>query len=138
MTEEFPETFSWPVRVYYEDTDSGGVVYYANYLKFMERARTEWLRDSGFEQSTLLNEHGVIFVVRSVAIEYLKSAVFDDLLKVTVRVMHVGRSQLVFQQTIEREEVLTRAEVKIVCVNGKSFKPVKIPDAIRRKIGNEG
>jgi len=138
MIEGFPETFSWPVRVYYEDTDSGGVVYYANYLKFMERARTEWLRDSGFEQTSLLNEHGVIFVVRSVAIEYLKSAVFDDLLKVTVRVMHVGRSQMVFQQTVEREAVLTRAEVKIVCVNGESFKPVKIPDAIRQRIGNEG
>ena len=139
MTEvkDMPEIFNWPVRVYYEDTDSGGVVYYANYLKFMERARTEWLRAMGFEQSALLNEHHVIFVVRSVAIEYLKSAVFDDMLQVTARVEHVGRSQIVFKQTIERNDVLARAEVKIVCVNGEAFKPVKIPDAIRQKLGNE-
>lgn len=139
MTEvkDMPEIFSWPVRVYYEDTDSGGVVYYANYLKFMERARTEWLRAMGFEQSALLNEHHVIFVVRSVAIEYLKSAVFDDLLQVTARVEHVGRSQIIFKQAVEKNDVLARAEVKIVCVNGETFKPVKIPDAIRQKLGNE-
>ena len=129
--------FSWPVRVYYEDTDSGGVVYYANYLKFMERARTEWLRVLGVEQSVLLNEQHVIFVVRSVAIEYLKSAVFDDLLQVSVQVQHVGRSQIVFRQRVERNELLASAEVKIVCVNGATFKPVKIPDNIRQKLGNE-
>ena len=72
--------FSWPVRVYYEDTDSGGVVYYANYLKFMERARTEWLRAHGFEQTRLADEHRVIFVVREVQIKYLKPALFNDLL----------------------------------------------------------
>lgn len=136
-TNNMPEIFGWPVRVYYEDTDSGGVVYYANYLKFMERARTEWLRAMGFEQSTLLNEHHVIFVVRSVGIEYLKSAVFDDLLQVTARLEHLGRSQIIFKQTVERNDVLARAEVKIVCVNGETFKPVKIPDAIRQKLGNE-
>ena len=134
---DMPALFSWPVRVYYEDTDSGGVVYYANYLKFMERARTEWLRVLGVEQSVLLNEQHVIFVVRSVAIEYLKSAVFDDLLQVSVQVQHVGRSQIVFRQRVERNELLASAEVKIVCVNGATFKPVKIPDNIRQKLGNE-
>ncbi|WP_223272289.1 tol-pal system-associated acyl-CoA thioesterase [Sulfurirhabdus autotrophica] len=132
-----PKLFTWTVRVYYEDTDSGGVVYYANYLKFMERARTEWLRAAGFDQSVLLNEHRVIFVVRSVAIEYIKPAIFDDALAVTVHPTHIGRSQIVFQQTVERGDVLTKAEVKIVCVNGDTFKPVKIPETIRQKLGNE-
>lgn len=137
MTEvkDEPQIFSWPVRVYYEDTDSGGVVYYANYLKFLERARTEWLRAMGFEQSVLLHEHHVIFVVRSVAIEYLKSAVFDDMLQVTATLAHFGRSQIVFKQTVECGAILAKAEVKIVCVNGETFKPVKIPDAIRQKLG---
>jgi len=136
-SEVLPKAFTWPIRVYYEDTDSGGVVYYANYLKFMERARTEWLRAADFEQTALLNEQGVIFVVRSVAIEYLKSAVFNDMLRVTVRPIRIGRSQIVFLQTVEREDVLARAEVKIVCVKGDTFKPVKIPDEIRQEIGNE-
>ncbi|MDP2783622.1 MAG: YbgC/FadM family acyl-CoA thioesterase, partial [Sulfurimicrobium sp.] len=96
------EIFSWPVRVYYEDTDSGGVVYYANYLKFMERARTEWLRVHGFEQTDLMREHGVIFVVRDVHITYLRPAVFDDLLQVTVSVHATGRSWIEFAQTVER------------------------------------
>jgi len=128
--------FSWPVRVYYEDTDSGGVVYYANYLKFMERARTEWLRAHGFEQSVLVREHGVIFVVRDVHISYLRPAVFDDLLQVTVKIHATGRSWIEFVQTVERDEILSQARVKIVCVNQLSFKPVEIPDIIREKMEN--
>jgi acyl-CoA thioester hydrolase len=129
--------FSWPVRVYYEDTDSGGVVYYANYLKFMERARTEWLRAHGFEQSELAREHGVIFVVRDVHITYLRPAVFDDLLQVAVKIHATGRSWIEFSQTVARvNEVLTHASVKIVCVNQLSFKPVEIPDIIREKMEN--
>ena len=128
--------FSWPVRVYYEDTDAGGVVYYANYLKFMERARTEWLRAHGFEQSVLVREHGVIFVVRDVHITYLRPAVFDDLLQVTVKIHATGRSWIEFAQTVERDEILSQARVKIVCVNQLSFKPVEIPDIIREKMGN--
>jgi acyl-CoA thioester hydrolase len=124
------------VRVYYEDTDSGGVVYYANYLKFMERARTEWLRVHGFEQTDLMREHGVIFVVRDVHITYLRPAVFDDLLEVTVSVHATGRSWIEFAQTVERNEILSRAQVKIVCVNQLSFKPVEIPDIIREKMEN--
>src|SRR4030065_1328558 len=91
--------FAWPVRVYYEDTDSGGVVYYANYLKFMERARTEWLRNQGFEQTELLRDHLVIFVVRAVQIEYLRPAMFNDLLTVTVRFHQAGRSRVQHDQT---------------------------------------
>lgn len=126
--------FTWPVRVYYEDTDSGGVVYYANYLKFMERARTEWLRAAGFEQTELLRERDVIFVVREVHVEYLKPAAFNDSLNVTVQPLRVGRSYMDLAQTIERDDVLVRAETKIVCVGGQSFKPVSIPTVIRQKL----
>ncbi len=128
--------FTWPVRVYYEDTDSGGVVYYANYLKFMERARTEWLRDHGFEQTELLRDHSVIFVVRSVQIEYLRPAKFDDLLTVTVRFHASGRSWIELDQTAEHPEngMLVKARVKVVCVNGQTFKPVQIPALVRESI----
>lgn len=133
--------YAWPVRVYYEDTDSGGVVYYANYLKFMERARTEWLRAHGFEQTDLARNHGMIFVVRDVQITYLRPALFDDLLRVTVAVHGTGRSWIGFTQTVEHApeqrkavEVLARAQVKIVCVKQSSFKPVEIPDIIRQKM----
>lgn len=127
-------TFTWPVRVYYEDTDSGGVVYYANYLKFMERARTEWLRALGFEQTELLDEHHVIFVVREVGIEYRRPARFNDLLDVTVSLAEVGRSQIVLKQTVENGDLFSHATVKIVCVDGESFKPVRIPAIIKEKI----
>ena len=126
--------FSWPVRVYYEDTDSGGVVYYANNLKFLERARTEWLRAFGFEQPQLLSDFNVIFVVRSVAIEYLRPAVFNDLLTVTATPNKIGRSSIDIAQTIERDETLATAQVKIVCVDGASFKPVSIPATVKEKL----
>lgn len=129
-----PATFAWPIRVYYEDTDSGGVVYYANYLKFMERARTEWLRALGFEQTELLDEHHVIFVVREVGIEYLRPARFNDMLDVTVALVETGRSQIVLKQTVENGEIFSRATVKVVCVDGASFKPVRIPAIIKEKI----
>ncbi|MBI5751231.1 MAG: tol-pal system-associated acyl-CoA thioesterase [Hydrogenophilales bacterium] len=129
-----PETFSFPVRVYYEDTDSGGVVYYANYLKFLERARTEWLRAAGFEQPELLRDHNVIFVVRSVTIEYLRPAQFNDELAVTVRMKKLGRSTIEVFQTVEREARLIEASVKIVCVDGASFKPVSIPAPIKQQL----
>ncbi|MDP1681712.1 MAG: tol-pal system-associated acyl-CoA thioesterase [Burkholderiales bacterium] len=129
-----PYTFSFPVRVYYEDTDSGGVVYYANYLKFLERARTEWLRAAGFEQPELLRDHNVIFVVRSVAIEYLRPAQFNDELTVTVRMEKLGRSTIEVFQTVERNARLIEATVKIVCVDGLSFKPVSIPPHIRQPL----
>ena len=140
MSEFVRQPFAWPVRVYYEDTDAGGVVYHATYLKFMERARTEWLRAKGFVQSELLREHEVIFVVRAVQVEYLKPAVFDDLLGVTVRLAGAGRSQMEIAQTVEhagRGDALAKGMIKVVCVNGRSFKPVAIPAAIRQQLERE-
>ncbi len=129
------ETFSFPVRVYYEDTDSGGVVYYANYLKFLERARTEWLRASGFEQPELVRNYNVIFVVRSVAIEYLQPARFNDTLKVTVQLEKIGGCTLDVFQTVERDVRLVNARVQIVCVDNRAdFKPVRIPSSVRQQI----
>lgn len=130
------QPFSWPVRVYYEDTDFGVVVYYANYLKFLERARTEWLRALGFGQIELAARDRVAFVVRSVAIEYIKPSLFDDSLQVTVELVKVGASQMVVAQQVMREgEVLVTAEVKVACVDAQTFKPVRMPKAIVTRIG---
>ncbi len=132
------ETFSWPVRVYYEDTDSGGVVYYANYLKFMERARTEWLRSRGFEQTDLLRSYGVVFVVRAIAVDYFKPAMFNDKLEVTVELAESGRSQMVLAQSVRRgHTALVEARVRLACVNPASFKPVKMPVVIIEKLGKK-
>jgi len=122
--------------VYYEDTDSAGVVYYANYLKFIERARTEWLRALGFEQNELAAQHQVVFVVRAVAIEYLKPSLFNDRLQATVELAKVGNSQIVLMQRVMREnEELVTAEVRVACVNAATFRPVRIPKAIITRIG---
>ncbi len=119
--------FSWPVRVYWEDTDAGGVVYYANYLKFMERARSEWLRALGFDQGRLRDELSLVFVVRQVTIEYLKPARYDDMLAVTARLEQANRASLLMRQTIERDGLLGRAGVTLACVHAQSFKPARIP-----------
>ena len=120
--------FSWPVRVYWEDTDAGGVVYYANYLKFMERARSEWLRAFGFEQDALRDEAGIVFVVRRVEIDYLSPARFNDQLDVSVSLHEIGRASLSVQQTITRGPTrLALAQVTLACVDAARFKPVKIP-----------
>jgi acyl-CoA thioester hydrolase len=127
--------FRWPVRIYYEDTDAGGVVYYANYLKYMERARTEWLRANGFELPALADEQGILFVVRSVEIEYLKPARFNDTLDVTLELTDHGRSQIaVFQQVLRGREVLTRARVRAVCVNTRTIRPVRIPSLVLERL----
>lgn len=126
--------FHWPIRIYYEDTDSGGVVYHANYLKFMERARTEWLRAAGFEQKTLAGEHHVMFVVREVWIEYLRPALFDDLLDVTVELRELGHCRLAVTQAVHRNGILAQADVELVCVDDRSFKPARIPDFIKQKL----
>ena len=127
--------FHWPLRVYYEDTDAAGVVYYANYLKFFERARTEWLRAAGFEQTALRDEYGVVFVVRALAVEYALPAQFDDALAVSVTVNAVRGSVIELAQTVCRDGVaLVTAAVKIVCVNTPSFKPVRIPQSIVEKL----
>jgi len=127
--------FVWPVRVYYEDTDGGGVVYHANYLKFMERARTECLRSLGFEQTELKTEMGVLFVVRELELKYRRPALFNDQLAVITKLIKMGRSLLEFEQLIERNgELLTAATVEVVCVDAAQFKPVSIPTPIRNVI----
>jgi len=130
-----PGAFRWPVRIYYEDTDAGGVVYYANYLKFMERTRTEWLRALGFELTALAQEYGILFVVRGVEIEYLKPALFNDALEVTVELSDHGRSRIaVFQQVLRGEEVLAAANVRAVCVDTQNIRPASIPKPILDRI----
>ena len=122
--------FTWPVRVYYEDTDAGGVVYYANYLKFLERARTEYLRALGFEQDQLKQEYGIIFAVHSLSIKYQKPAVFNDALTVTAEIVERGNARLTFKQMITRDKDKTSicsAEVIIACLNADKFSPTRIP-----------
>jgi len=129
------EPFLWPVRVYYEDTDAAGVVYYANYLKYMERARTEWLRTIGFEQTDVAREHGVIFVVRSAAIDYLRPGRFDDELQVTVELTKVGAGQIDLVQRVSRgDALLATANVKLVCVGRATMRPTRIPQPLATRI----
>ena len=128
--------FLWPVRVYYEDTDRGGVVYHTNYLKFMERTRTEMLRTSGFEQDRLIEKENVIFVVRSLKVDYLKPSRFNDLLQVSAKISHMGHASLTFAQTITRTSddiLLCTADVKIACLSAGNFKPCPVPVNIRRE-----
>ena len=124
--------FSWPVRVYFQDTDAGGVVYHASYVNFMERARTEWLRTYGYSNAGLMKELGVVFVVRAMKLEYLRPALLDDMLNVTAGIVEVGRSRITLRQTVQREEeLLTTGEVQLVCVSVGAFKPVSVPQALR-------
>lgn len=127
--------FAWPVRVYFEDTDAGGVVYYANYLKFMERARTEWLRHHGFEQDQLRAELGVLFVVRAVQLELRRPARFNEALLVTSRPVAVGRASLEVAQVVRRDTVeLASARVRLACVDAERFVPVALPGPVRAVI----
>ncbi len=147
--------FYWPVRVYYEDTDNGGVVYYANYLKFMERARTEWLRSLGLEQDRLISEQGIIFAVRSVQVDYLKPALFNQLLSVSAEIIETGKASLTFKQevvvdkknktensitkggeseAVSSDQVLCRGQIKIACLDVSSMRPCAIPDPVRKEI----
>ncbi len=128
------KVFSLPVRVYYQDTDAGGVAYHANYVNFMERARTEWLRTFGYSNAAMMKELGVMFVVRSIRLDYLRPALLDDLLTVTAQIREVGRSRVTLDQTILRgEELLTEGEVHLVCVDVKTFKPVSVPEILRKQ-----
>lgn len=130
--------FNWPVRVYYEDTDAGGVVFYANYLKFYERARTENLRAMGFEQDQLMTEESVIFVVRSVQLDYLKPAKFNDLLNVTAQFSAVKSASLIFAQTVCRDdEVLNKATIRIACLDAETMCPKLIPEALKHALEND-
>jgi acyl-CoA thioester hydrolase len=122
-------TFEWPVQVYWEDTDAGGVVYHSQYLNFMERARTEFLRSLGVVQTTLRDDLGILFVVRDIQIRFKKPAKFDDELNVNTQLLKVGRSLLEFEQNIYRgDEHLIAAKVDVVCIGADSFRPVSIPD----------
>jgi acyl-CoA thioester hydrolase len=134
-----PLNFSWPIRVYYEDTDTGGVVFYANYLKFFERARTEWLRAAGVSQQALTQTHGVMFVVKSTAVDYHAPAKLDDELKLTVVVERLGRASVQFFQEAWRvsggeAKLLASGHIKVGCVDTISFRPSVIPDEVLKKI----
>lgn len=129
--------FIFPARVYYEDTDAGGVVFYANYLKYMERGRTELLRSLGFEQQQLAADSDLVFAVVKVTVNYRKPARLDDLLEVGARVTDVGRSSLVFEQFVRRasdQVVLADGEVRAACLTGAGFKPRSIPQSIRNAL----
>ena len=128
------QIFSLPVRVYFQDTDAGGVVYHASYVNFMERARTEWLRTHGYSNAGLMNELGVMFVVHRLELSYLKPALLDDLLNVTAQIKDIGRSRLTLLQNVRRgDEVLAEGEVHLVCVSVESFKPVSVPEVLRKQ-----
>jgi len=137
--------FVFPIRVYYEDTDSGGVVYYANYLKFMERARTEWLRSRGLEQDVLRQREGLIFAVRAAAVEYLRPARFNDVLEVTVQQTLASRVAVTFTQTVQRAppsssesspsgEILCESEIKIACLDADTLRPRRMPEFVYKEL----
>ncbi|MEY6431112.1 tol-pal system-associated acyl-CoA thioesterase [Thioalkalicoccus limnaeus] len=130
-------TFRWPVRVYYEDTDAGGVVYYANYLRFFERARTEWLRHLGFDQGTLRHRDGLVFAVRRTSVDYLAPARFDDQLSITLTPIRLGRASLVLRQEAVRDTdglCCARAEVQVAAVQEAGWRPSRIPDDLLQAI----
>jgi acyl-CoA thioester hydrolase len=128
-------TYSFPVRVYFENTDAGGVVYHSEYLKFMERARTEWLRHLGYDHQVLARDHKVVFVVSAINVDFLRPARLDDNVAVSVRLESVGRVRCVFEQEVRREdEVLVKARVTVACLVTDSFKPAEIPAGLKRKM----
>jgi acyl-CoA thioester hydrolase len=128
-------SFSWPVRVYWEDTDGGGVVYYANYLKFLERARTEWLRSCGFSQQALAQDPGIIFAVVNLRIQYKRPARLDDELLISCEAHSQGATAIRFAQRIARRvpevsapaQTLAEAEVEVACVDAGTFRPKRLP-----------
>ena len=136
--------FTWPVRVYYEDTDAGGVVYHANYLKFMERARSEWLRALGYEQDRLSADMNIVFAVRNIAVDYLKPARFNDELIVHSRLTALGAASVDFAQDIARADgtAIAAGRVSVVCIDAGAFRPRAIPkeihNAMKRCIDNAG
>jgi acyl-CoA thioester hydrolase len=129
--------FIFPVRVYYEDTDVAGIVYHANYLRFFERGRTEWLRELGIDQTVLIEE-GLAFAVTKMNIDYLKPARFNDLLEVVTEIQSSKRASLVFKQTIRDKQrpnlIYSKAEVKAACIDMKSLKPKALPKQLLEEI----
>jgi acyl-CoA thioester hydrolase len=130
--------FSWAVRVYYEDTDAGGVVFYANYLKYLERARTELLRAISYEQDELMANEGIIFAVRSLTIEYKKPARFNQLLQVSADIKQFKKASIEFVQHITRDnDILATAEVRIACLDVNTLKPKAIPENLLEQLKHE-
>jgi len=125
------DKFIWPIRVYYEDSDAGGVVYHSNYLNFMERARTEWLRNKGFNQTALKQQYNLIFAVRKISVDYLKPAFFDDLLTITVQIIKIGKASIIMAQQVQREaEIICTADVKLASINAVTLRPQTFPSDI--------
>lgn len=127
--------FRWPARVYYEDTDAGGVVYHTGYIRFMERSRTEWLRSLGFSQAMLMEE-GVMFSVVSLEIRYLKPARLDDLLKVVSRASLAGGASVQFDQDVLRDDgqLLAQGKVLVACIGARNFRPQRLPENLRARL----
>jgi acyl-CoA thioester hydrolase len=135
MAIEMPSVFTWTVRIYYEDTDAGGIVFYANYLKFFERARTEWLRALDVNQQDLLDQHGAMFVVKSAAIDYHAPAKLDDVVTLSLRIEKLGRASVQFmQEAFCGAVLLASARVKVGCVDRAALKPRSLPDAVAAKM----
>ncbi|MEE9397029.1 MAG: tol-pal system-associated acyl-CoA thioesterase [Methylococcales bacterium] len=133
------KNFSWPIRVYYEDTDAGGVVYHANYLKYFERARTEQLRGYGFELDVITQQAGIIFAIRSIKVDYIKPALFNELLEVTVVIDCLRPASILFEQQLVRPsgKVLCEANVRVACLGANDLKPCLIPDFIAQRIKDD-
>lgn len=128
-------TFDFPLRVYFEDTDAGGVVYHGRYINFLERARTEWLRYLGFTNSELEKKHKMLFIISELAVEYLKPARLDDAINISVGIEQLGRVRITFHQEIRRgEDILVKARVVVASVTSDSFKPVELPAELKKKM----
>jgi len=128
-------TFQWPVRIYWEDTDAGGIVFYANYLKFFERARTEWLRACGLGQQTLRETYGGMFVASRAQLQWLHPAYLDDMLQVTAHANYLGRASLSITQQAIRDntstpQILCEGSIRLGWVNATSLRPARIPDSV--------
>ncbi len=132
--------FFWPVRVYWEDTDAGGVVFYANYLKFMERARTEWLRSLGFAQDALVRDEGILFAVSRVELDFKGPARLDDALSVSARIIKRGKASLTFFQEVRKEDhgntLLCSGRVKVACLDARRFRPHSITERLIAEISD--
>ncbi|MEO6155460.1 MAG: tol-pal system-associated acyl-CoA thioesterase [Thermomonas sp.] len=131
------EQFSWPVRVYWEDTDAGGVVYHARYLAFLERARSEWMRARGFDQETMRSRDDLVFVVRAMQIDFRAPARLDDQLKVSARLLECRRASFTMAQQIQRGDgLLIEAKVRIAALQASSFRPRPIPEPLNSELNS--
>ena len=131
------DTFSWPIRVYWEDTDAGGVVYHARYLHFFERARTEWLRSIGISQTDFRQENDVLLVVKDAYLDILRPARIDDALSATVHIAKIGRASFFVHQELWRgSDCLSKADIKVACIRASSFKPCGLPDDVNQALKN--